>query len=267
MMDKLTLKLIVWHIVVLILALLMWGSGSGASFNQTTGIDIEMLSLGAFLLLTSVIVIGYALFNFKWWAWPSATSLIVGGLFMAQFGFSWLNLTGVLVFMSLNYWAHGRVGGELSQRFKVNISAILRQGLMPVILGIFIMISFAAYQSPLAENLEKTERLPLASQNFIRSIVEQTVGRQVQISNEKEKQNIITQITNETFGEINTFLKPYFQYAPPLLAFGLFLILWGLSWIFIWLCVLLGMLIFWILKKTKVVKIEKYSVEAEKLTV
>jgi len=254
-------------VTVLILALLMWGSGSGASFNQTTGIDIEILSLGAFLLLTSVIVIGYALFRYRWWAWPSVVSLIVGGLFVAQFGFSWLNLVGVIMFMALNYWTYGRVGQELSQRFRVNISAILRQGLMPVVLGIFIMISFAAYQSPLAENLEKSERLPSVSQNFIRSIVEQTVGRQVQTSNETEKQNIITQITNETFGEINTFLKPYFQYAPPLLAFGLFLILWGLSWIFVWLSVLLGMLIFWILKKTKFIKIEKYTIEAEKLTV
>ncbi len=266
-MNKLTIKLIIWHIVVLILALLMWGSGSGASFNNTTGIDIEMLSLGAFLLLTSIIVIGYALFRFKRWAWPSVVSLIVGGLFMAQFGFSWLNLTGVLMFTALNYWAYSRVGQELGQRFRVNISAILRQGLMPVILGIFIMISFAAYQSPLAENLEKSERLPSVSQNFIRSIVEQTVGRQVQAGNEAEKKNIITQITNETFREINTFLKPYFQYAPPLLAFGLFLILWGLSWIFVWLSVLLGMLIFWVLKKINVVRIVEKDVKAETLEI
>jgi len=49
------------------------------------------------------------------------------------------------------------------------------------------------------------------------------------------------------------------------LAFGLFLILWGLSWIFIWLSVLLGMLIFWILKKTKVVSIEERDIKAEVL--
>ena len=62
-------------------------------------------------------------------------------------------------------------------------------------------------------------------------------------------------------------LKPYFQYAPPLLAFGLFLVLWGLSWFFIQLSVLVGMLMFWILKKTNFVKIEKKNIEAETLVV
>ncbi|MDO8655816.1 MAG: hypothetical protein Q7K45_01130, partial [Nanoarchaeota archaeon] len=116
-MNKLTLKLIIWHGVVLILALLMWGSGSSVAFNQTTGIDIEILSLGAFLLLTSIIAIGYTLFHYRWWAWPSVVSLIVGGLFMAQFGFTWLNLTGVFIFAGLNYEAHSRVGREVNQRF------------------------------------------------------------------------------------------------------------------------------------------------------
>src|SRR3990167_9725449 len=142
---------------------------------------------------------------------------------------------------------------------------VVQTGAWPVITGLFILISFAVYQSPFAEELEKSEKLPSASQNFIRSIVEQTVGRQVQTNNEAEKQNIITQISKETFGEINTFLKPYFQYAPPLLAFGLFLILWGLSWIFIWLSVLLGIFVFLILKKTDMVMIEERDVKAEML--
>ena len=138
---------------------------------------------------------------------------------------------------------------------------------MSVVLGIFVLISFAAYQSPLAKEIESSKKLPSGTEVFIRDIVANTIGSRVDTVNEAEKQNIISQITNETFGEINTFLKPYFQYAPPLLAFGLFLILWGLSWIFIWLSVLLGMLIFWVLKKTDVIKIEERDIKAEVLII
>ena len=103
----------------------------------------------------------------------------------------------------------------------------------------------------------------------MRSVVESVIGttetRKKTENTEKEK--IVNEITSNVFQQLNSFLKPYFRYAPPLLAFGLFLILWGLSWFFVWLSVLVGMGIFWILKKTGIVRIEEKDVKAEVLIV
>ena len=264
-MTKLTLKLIIWHVVVLILALMFWGYGSRVSSEVLSGNSFDGMAVLYLVLLLTAVVIGIALFQRKVWA--LTLNGIVGIIYLFQFGFTQLNLLGAVIFMLLGLYSSANSKSEITQRTKINIRRIIQHGSLPVILGLFILISFAVYQSPFAEELEKADRLPSASQNFIRSIVEQTVGRQIPTNNEAEKQNIITQITNETFGEINTFLKPYFQYAPPLLAFGLFLILWGLSWFFVWLSVLLGMLVFLILKKTGVIKIEERDVKAEVLVI
>ena len=264
-MNKLTLKLIIWHVVVLILALMFWSYGSRLSSEVLFGKGFDAIAVLYLVLLLTVVVMGIALFQKKVWALTSCG--IIGAIYFFQFGFTPLNLLGVGILLLLGLYSSVNSGAEISQRTKINMRRIIQHGSSPVILGLFVLVSFAVYQSPFAEELGKSERLPSASQNFIRSIVEQTVGRQVKTNNEREKQNIISQITGETFGEINTFMKPYFQYAPPLLAFGLFLILWGLSWIFIWMSVLLGMLIFLILKKTGIIRIEERDVKAEVLVV
>jgi len=108
--------------------------------------------------------------------------------------------------------------------------------------------------------------LPSASQQLIRSIIDSAIGSQVEASGQ-DKENIVSEVTSRTFQQINNLLKPYFQYAPPLLAFGLFLVLWGLSWIFVWLSVLVGMGMFWVLKKTGMVRIEERDVKAEILEI
>src|SRR3989338_1335161 len=263
-MNKLKLKLIVWHGAVLVLSWEFWRYLSYL-FNNSSKPDFEPVGVINFIVLSSVLALGLMLFRRKWHALSFGATH--GLFYLVYFGFNAINLLGVAILAGLLFLSRLSINSELNERFKINSKTILRRGLMSVVLGIFVLISFAAYQSPLAKEIESSKKLPSGTEVFIRDIVANTIGSRVDTVNEAEKQNIISQITNETFGEINTFLKPYFQYAPPFLAFGLFLILWGLSWIFIWLSVLLGMLIFWILKKTKFVKMEKYSVEAEKLTV
>jgi len=250
---------------VLILALMFWGYGSRVSSDVFYGNRFDGVAVLYFVLLLTAVVMGIALFKKKIWA--LTLSGIVGIIYLFQFGFTELNLLGAGIFLLLGLHSLSNSKSEINQRLKINTKRIFQSGAWPLITGLFILISFAVYQSPFSEELEKSERLPSASQNFIRSVVEQTIGNQIQTNNEREKQNIINQIANETFGEFNVFLKPYFKYAPPILAFGLFLILWGLSWIFIWLSVLFGILIFWILKKTNFVKIEKKQVEAEALVI
>ena len=52
---------------------------------------------------------------------------------------------------------------------------------------------------------------------------------------------------------------------PPILAFGLFLVLQGLSFIFVWLTAGLSVFIFWVLKKAGWVRLKIVQKEAEEL--
>lgn len=257
-------KLIIWHAVVAVLAWRLWAYGRYVSFNATTGIDFEPAAVLNFVLLVSLMALGYALFQKK--IWSVSVSGITGLLFMGYFGFTWLNLLGVGLFILLNLYAQANAINEITERNKINIRRSLNTGLFPVVMAFFLIISFAAYQSPGVKSLRNAKQLPSQSEIFIRTIVEKTAGSYIQGSS-GEKRGIINQVSSQTLKSLNDFLRPYFKYAPPVVAFGLFLILWGLSWIFVWLGVLLGMLIFWILKKTRVVRIEERDVKAEVLII
>ncbi len=261
-MIKLKQKLTIWHALVLLLSWEFWRYLSYL-FNSPKP-DFEPAGIVNFILLSSVLAIGLTLFRKKWHALLFGATH--GFFYLIYFGFNLLNLLGVAVLIGLLFFSRLQINSELNERFKINSRVILRRGLMGVVVGIFVLISFAAYQSPLAKEIERSQKLPSGTEVFIRDIVANTIGPRVE-GGEAEKQNTISQITSETFREIDTFLKPYFQYAPPLLAFGLFLVLWGLSWLFVWLSVLLGMLIFWILKKINFVRIEEKDVRSEVLVI
>ena len=268
LMNKLTIKLIIWQAGVAVLAWRLWAYGRYVSFNAATGIDFEPAVVLNFVLLTTLMALGYALFQKKIWA--LSASGVTGLLFLGYFGFTSLNLLGLGLFILLNIYAQINAGNEITERNKINIRRSLNTGLFPVVMSFFLIISFAAYQSPGIKNLKNAKQLPSQSEVFIKTIIEKTAGSYVQgyyKGSPGEKQGIINQISGQTLQGLNDFLRPYFKYSPPLVAFGLFLILWGLSWIFVWLSMLLGVLIFWILKKTKVVKIEEKDVKAEMLVV
>ena len=256
-------KLILWHACVAVLVWMLWSYGQNVAFNSVTGIDFEVAGALNFIILSAVIVLGYILFQVRRWA--ITTAAIIGLLFLHYFGLTALNLSAVGIVLLFNLWSATRVRREIQERRVLNIPDAFYHGLTPVILGLFVMISFAAYQSPFAEEIKSSDRLPSQSEVFFRGIVDKTIGQKIKVTDPRQREQVINEISSQTFQEFSAFLKPYFQYAPPVLAFGLFLILWGLSFIFIWLSGAVGMLFYWILKTTRVVRVEKQQVEAEVL--
>lgn len=257
-------KLIIWHVLVVILAWWMWGFGRSVSFNAVTGLNFSLSAGLVFVLLVSIIALGYMLFSARRWA--MSISAIVGVLFIVFFGFTWLNLLAVFGFWLFNFYAAVNMKNEMTGRTKLNPRIALMSGLYPVVIGFFLMISFAAYQSQIVKDVEKTERLPSQIQSFIQQVSTQMFGTKIEGS-PKQKQAILNQIASEVYMEINNIFRPYFRYAPPILSFALLLILIGLSWIFVWLAMAVGLILFWILKKTKMVRIEERDVKAEVLIV
>ncbi len=61
-MNKLTLKLIVWHGMVAVLAWWVWSYGRSVSFNAVTGLNFSLSAGLAFVLLVGLIALEYILF-------------------------------------------------------------------------------------------------------------------------------------------------------------------------------------------------------------
>ena len=258
-------KIIIWHVVVVILAWRLWALSGQVQFNAVTGLDLKITSLVWFLGVVTIIGLGYSLFNKRWWS--ASISTIVGLLFLVYLGFTWLNLTAVVIFWLCNVWSEERAISNTSERIKINIQGTLMSVLRPIVLGFFVMISFSAYQSTFAEQIKVANQLPSQSLVFIRNIVDKAFGSKLGPDNTRVRNVAVNEIAAGTFQSINLFLRPYFRWAPPVVAFGLFIILWGLSWLFVYTGSFVGLVIFWILKKTRVVRIEEKDVKAEILIV
>lgn len=262
-MEKAQIKLIVWHAVIVLLALVFWTYVAGVISQPSDSFEIGPEGIIYLVVFTAVIALGLALFQ-KRWLILSFSAAIGIPYVLALPGY--LSMTAVAFMVLLLLYSWSAAVREEKERSRVNIRAILRRSLSGVMLAILLAISFAAYDSPIAEELKKTERLPSGTERFIGTIVKSTVGPRLDGS-EQQKETILAEVTRETFQEFNTFFSPYFKYAPPVLAFAVFLILWGLSWFFIQFSVLVGMLIFFILKMTGVVRIEEKEAKAEMLVV
>lgn len=266
-MSKLN-KFILWCVLVAIASFWMW-AGAASWLSKPLFDQDNLNNFGVFasvlVVLLCLLSLGFILFKGK--KESLVLSGVVGVTFFSIFGIANFYLLGVTILILLFIYSDDVVSGEISERLKMNSRLLIRKSLPNLVLGVFTLISFAAYYSPAIESYRNLQELPSASNVFIKNIVEQTLGGQLDQTGTQQKEVVLNQVTQEVIKEANLWLEPYFQYAPPALAFGLFLVLWGVGWIFIWLAVFLGILFFWILRKTKFFIIEEYDVKAQKITI
>lgn len=263
-----TNKFILWCVMVAITSFWMWASvqvwfrGSLLDIqNQTNLITVSVL----FIILLTLLSVGIVIFQNR--LWSTYLGVIVGVTYSLLFKISNLNLVGIFILVLLFYFAQDTVHGEMAERIKMNSRILIKKGLVNFIVAFFVLMSFAAYQSPAIESFKDIKELPSSSNAFIKTIVAQSLSGQLDQASPSQKETVLNQVTLEITKEANVWLKPYFQYAPPALAFGLFLALWGVGWIFIWLTVFLGMLVFKILKKINFFRIEERDVKAEAIVI
>lgn len=240
----------------------VWLQGSLFELGSRTNVSI---ATGLFILLLSLLSIGLVLFRNR--LWSVYLGLISGITYFIIFGIDNINLLGVFILVMLFYHAQDIVHGEMGERIKMNSRVLIRKGLTNFVVAFFVLASFAAYKSPAIDSFKNITELPSSTSVFVKNISEQTLSGQLQGATPAQKEQILDQVTKEIIRQANLWLKPYFQYAPPALAFGLFLVLWGIGWVFIWLAVFLGMLIFQILRRTKFFLIEERDIKAETIII
>lgn len=262
-------KIIIWLALVFLLSLGLWRY-IDYILNVVTPnswrFDIEPLGIFNLFSLLTACGLGIMLFYKKRWA--AAAAGIVGLSFILVFGASWLNFLGVGVTALMFLGSYQTIGEELKERAKINTRITLRKGTHFIFVALALLTSFAAYQSPVADSLASMDRLPSSGSLFVRNIAESVVVHQLpkEVPPEQRDQ-VIEEVTQRANSQLNTIFQAYKEFAPPALALTLFLVFWGVGWIFVWLSVLFGVLIFWLLRRFKVVIIEEYDMKGERMVI
>jgi hypothetical protein len=267
-MIKTKYKIIIWHLVIAGLAWGFWGYLDyvlNVITPDSFSFDFEPWQVFNLIIQSSLIVLGLLLFIKKRWAVSIAS--VVGLMYLLKFGLSYISFLGIAIFILFALHSRKSTIEELQERTKVNSRIIIRRGVTMIILGLFVLISFATYQSPTVQSLKDFDRLPTVSEFFIKRIVDVTISSQIKDIEPEQKDLLLNQTSKEVISSINEFVGPYFKYAPPTLSFTLFLVLLSISWIFIWASVGIGVFIFWLLKKFNVVTIEEVDTKAETIIV
>lgn len=226
-----------------------------------TGVWLKpLITIG---LLSSVLGLNFLLLKNKWL--KILASAVSGLPFFAVFGFSQFYLGAFALLLLFHWYAIKNFDAESAERIKINIRASMQRGLPRVITPYLILISFAFFFSSGVQASAAAKELPPT----VRQVVEKTVGvflgQEIQALPPQERKPAENKIVDQVLAQFNEFLGPYFKYFPPILAFGLFLVLQGLSFILVWLAVVISALLFWVLKIAGWVKIKILQKEAEEL--
>ena len=195
--------------------------------------------------------------------WRVVISVLIGLAFLLVFDFNVLYPGTFSVLILLHLLAARSVHRESDQWTVINMGRILRHGLPWVITPLLIMTSFAYYLDPAVQASARAGQLPLTVRQTIAKTVDAFLGGELSQLPPAERQQTKNQIMAETERQLTNLAKPYFQYLPPALAFGLFLILQGLSFIFVWPAVWLGQGLFAIIRRAGFVKIVEKEVKAQ----
>ncbi len=165
------------------------------------------------------------------------------------------------------WWIASRdIRHDLVDRRKVRIAATLERGMKFVLMGSFVMVSLGFYLLPSSQSItvgEVSESVQESIEGaYNNPLIEQQLS-QLPVSVQAQFRRNVGQYIDET---IRTWLSPVRKFIPPILAFGLFLTLWSVSFMLRIPAVWVGRELFRLLKRSGFVKITEGSVQAETLT-
>ena len=217
------------------------------------------------------------------WIWPlcmltllaSATSLaymllpkrriklllagFIGLGYLAVFGLYYLDIIAFFTIPLFHLFAIRNIQLETQERIKVHPGQIIKRGVGMVLLPIFIALSFAYFLSPSIQIRAQNADLAPNLKDVVREVADKFLQGEFSEGGEVAKEHAV----ERAYDYFLSYFEPYREYFPPMLAFGLFLILWGLGFIMNRLSVWIGIILFWILRKSHFISIEHRQVDAE----
>ncbi|OGN06393.1 MAG: hypothetical protein A2750_04020 [Candidatus Yanofskybacteria bacterium RIFCSPHIGHO2_01_FULL_45_42] len=259
MAKKLTLA------VVGVLAVVFWYFAKAWVYNpyrlSETGLWLRPLILMLFLISVTAV----ALILLKSRKWQLAVAALVTLPAFIFFGLHWLMLTGFAISVLLYWHAIKVVDIESRERIKVNIGRTIHRALRSIIFPILIIVSFAYYLTPAVQQSAKKQEVSATFTKVVYKTIDTFFASELKNLPAGQRQQVKSQVAGQVTGMIQSLIRPYARFMPPLLAFGLFLLLESLSFVFIWIGTFLADIIFWALKRAKLVVISSKQVEIEVL--
>ncbi|MBI4160628.1 MAG: hypothetical protein HY506_01860 [Candidatus Yanofskybacteria bacterium] len=219
-----------------------------------------LISLGLFsaLIGLSFLIIRNGLIKF-------AVSIIAGLPFLFVFDFNQFYLIAFALIVLLHSSAAKDISKQATERIKIDIREIMGHGLPSVITPILLLISFAFFFSPEVQKSASQQELPPTAKQVMSRVIGGFLGGEIEQLPPQEQKVTEELIVDKVFDQFNQVLSPYFKFLPPVLAFGLFLILQGLRFIFVWTGAAMAVILFWALRKTGFIKTKILQKEAEEI--
>jgi len=169
------------------------------------------------------------------------------------------------VFAGLWYLAARRIRVDVLDRHKVRVMNSLGTGMMPLMLGTCLMLSLGFYLLPAYHTVDARD-VSVGLQSQIDTVYgNPLIEAQLSQLPDSMQAQVKSDLTKTVDGWVKRFLGPLGPYLPPLLAFGLFLVLWSFLFMFRELAIWLGALLFMALKATRFVSVQEQEVKAEVL--
>ncbi len=174
-------------------------------------------------------------------------------------------LTMLPVFVWFWYLSAHRIRVDLADRHTMRITTSLGTGLTPLILGVFLLLSMGFYVLPSSQSVgvsDVSEGIQLQIERVYETPV---VVSQLNQLPPAMRAQVKAELAKNIDRYAQRFLGPLSAYLPPLLAFGLFLVLWSVLFIYRELAIWSGSGLFKILKASGFVRVEEHDVKAQVL--
>ncbi len=218
------------------------------------------LGISFIFLLTLVGLILFLMESIQDIAIVSGT-IIIG--FLAFFGFRSPYLIAFGTLFLLYIYAGSLIKQEKRQRVSLDIGYSVGRGISGLILPILILISFGYYYTPFVQGSRDNIQIPATIERTVHSFALYFVKNQFNEDSSTRQSAITNQVVRQVIAQFDYIIRPYTRFVPPILAFGLFLVLQGVSFIFAWIALLFASVIFRILKTKKFIKIDHKETTVE----
>lgn len=175
-------------------------------------------------------------------------------------------ISALPLFFLLWYEGSRRIRTDMGERHKVHMWSGLERGVRLILLAMYLMVSLGFYLLPTSRAADlKTVSSGIRSSlelSYGNPTIQSQLDQLPPAAQAQVKRDLLLQVDDA----VHRWLGPFGPYVPPLLAFALFLTLWGMSFLFREAALLIAFLLFALLKATGFVRIEEKSVKAETLT-
>lgn len=248
---------------VTLVALGFWVSAEPWVNSQIKFADWHVWILPAIMLvvLSTVTSLAYMLLPQK--RLKLLVAGLIGATFLAVFGVWYLDVLSFFVILLFHIFAIRNIQFESQERLKIHVGQIIKRGIGAVMLPLYIALSFAYFSSPSIQIRAKNPVFAPNLKQVVSEVVDKFLATELTSIPREQREQASGYAIERTYNYISSYFEPYRAYFPPVLAFGLFLILAGLGFIMHRLSTWLGMEMFWMLKKSNFVVIEKKQIEAE----